>query len=82
MVGSIAKGDATMRRLRETAQLRTVDVASKMGIAESTVRNWEKGRSVPTLNFLQIERLMKLYGCKFEDLLLAWKNTLEQADGE
>ena len=39
-----------MKTLRERAQLRTVDIAYHIGIAESTVRNWEKGRTIPISN--------------------------------
>ena len=55
-----------MRQLREKSGLRTVDVASVLGLADSTVRNWENGRSVP--RFEVIKPLMKLYNCNFEEL--------------
>lgn len=55
-----------MRQLRERMNLRTVDVASKLGVAESSVRNWERGRSVPRLE--QVKQLMTLYKCSFEEL--------------
>ena len=57
-----------MRQLRERAGLRTVDVAYHLGVAESTVRNWESGRTVPKLTFVQTKQLMQLYKCSFEDL--------------
>ena len=54
-----------MRGLREKAGLRTVDVAYHLGVAESTVRNWESGRTAPKLTFAQTRQLMQLYQCSF-----------------
>lgn len=62
-----------MKQLRERANLRTVDVASKLGVAESSVRNWERGRSVPRLE--QVKQLMTLYDCSFDELYDAITST-------
>lgn len=45
--------DLDMQQLREQKNLRTIDVAYKLDIAESTVRNWEKGRTIPKLRLDQ-----------------------------
>jgi putative transcriptional regulator len=66
---------ATLKELRERQKLRTVDVASKVGIAESTVRNWEKSRSIPNLNVYQLATLLGVYDCTFEELLQAVSET-------
>ena len=66
-----------MKQLRERAGLRTVDVASSLGIGESTVRNWDLGRSLP--RFEVISDLLRLYKCSFEELDQAAKETLAQA---
>lgn len=60
-----------MKHLRERNKLRTVDVASKVGIAESTVRNWEYGKTIPKLRVDQLEELLRLYRCSFEELMEA-----------
>lgn len=60
-----------MKELRERQELRTVDVASIIGIGESTVRNWEKGRTVPKLRIDQFNQLLKLYKCTFDELTQA-----------
>lgn len=73
-----------MRQLRERAKLRTVDVAYHLGVAESTVRNWESGRTAPKLTFAQIKQLMQLYNCSFEDLEESVKESMivEEEDTE
>ncbi len=57
-----------MKQLRERLNLRTVDVASKVGVGESSVRNWEKGRTIPKLRVDQTAALCRLYGCSIEEL--------------
>ena len=60
-----------IRELRKKQGLRTVDVASIVGVAESTVRNWEYGKTIPKLRLDQIKKLLDLYKCDFNDLYLA-----------
>ncbi len=67
-----------MKQLRERLGLRTVDVASNLGIGESTVRNWEHGRSLP--RFEIIASLLRLYKCSFDELDRAVKETQAQED--
>jgi DNA-binding transcriptional regulator YiaG len=57
-----------MQTLRKSAGLTAQHVAQKMGVAESTVRNWDKGRSVPTLTPVQYLILLDLYQCSPQDL--------------
>ncbi len=57
-----------IRELRKNRGLRTVDVASVVGVAESTVRNWEYGKTIPKLRIDQIKKLIDLYKCDFNDL--------------
>ena len=67
-----------MKQLRERVGLRTVDVASRLGVGESTVRNWEHGRSVP--RFEVLSGLMRLYKCNFEELEKAVQESRSQSD--
>ena len=69
-----------MKQLRERLNLRTVDVASRLGIGESTVRNWEHGRAVP--RFEHIRPLMDLYGVSFDDVELAVKLSKSDPDDQ
>jgi len=68
-----------MKHLRERKNLRTVDVASKVGIAESTVRNWEYGKTIPKLRADQFEALLRLYGIGFDELMAAVKGSQSYA---
>ena len=66
-----------MKQLRERLNLRTVDVASRIGVAESTVRNWEYGKTIPKLRIDQFRELTKLYQCSFDDL---WQAVRESSN--
>ena len=70
-----------IKELRERAELRTVDVASKIGIAESSVRNWEKGRTIPRLRVDQTAALCRLYKCSIEELEQAVKESISNGGG-
>lgn len=68
-----------MRNLRENQGLRTVDVASKVSVAESTVRNWEKGKTMPKLRADQFAALTSLYKCSFDELYSAIQESISNA---
>ncbi len=68
-----------LKELRQKAGLRAEDVAISLGVAYSTVRNWEQGRTIPTLGILQTEKLVHLYQCSFEDLVQAVKEVQGRA---
>jgi transcriptional regulator with XRE-family HTH domain len=74
-----------MKQLREKAGLRSVDVASKLGIAESTVRNWDIGRHSPQLPIEEIPKFLKVYDCTLQEAIEAAKNSrkkFEALDGD
>lgn len=58
----------TMKILRQNAGLSQGDLARALDIAESTVRNWDQGRSIPTLSALDYPNLLKLLNCSPEEL--------------
>ena len=57
-----------MKELRQRTGLRAEDVAVRLNIAVSTVRNWEQGRTIPKLRVDQFALLCKLYQCSIEEL--------------
>jgi putative transcriptional regulator len=67
-------------QLRLKVKLRTVDVASRVGIAESSVRNWEKGRTIPKLTIDKVAVLCELYQCSISELAQAAQKSILQAD--
>ena len=71
-----------MKQLRLKVKLRTVDVASRVGIAESSVRNWEKGRTIPKLTIDKVAVLCELYQCSIVELAQAAQKLIVQADAD
>ncbi|WP_414756569.1 helix-turn-helix domain-containing protein [Anabaena sp. CCY 9910] len=69
-----------MKELRERAGLRTVDVASRLGIAESTVRNWDIGRHTPRLPIEDIPKFLEVYQCTLEEVVEAAKESKKKFD--
>ena len=69
-----------MKQLRERAKLRTVDVAYHLNVAESTIRNWEHGRTIPKLRLDQFSELLQLYSCSFADLEQAMKASMAKVN--
>ena len=64
-----------MKHLREKAGLRSLDVASKLGIAESTVRNWDIGRHSARLPIEESPEFLKVYQCTLEEAIEAAKSS-------
>lgn len=57
---------------RKKAGLTQQQVADELGISDSAVNQWEKGKSFPRTEFLP--KLAKLYGCTVDELLNADKD--------
>ena len=53
-----------IRKLRLERGLKQVELAKVLGVSEDLVRNWEKGRTVPTREYL-----MRIEGYFGEELL-------------
>jgi putative transcriptional regulator len=64
-----------MRELRERAKLSPEEAAFRLEVAHSTIRNWESGKTEPSLGVTKVAELMKLYGCSFDELLQAVTET-------
>ncbi len=57
-----------MKELREKANLSAEEAAYRLGVAHSTIRNWESGKTEPSLGVTKLSQLLKLYKCSFEEL--------------
>lgn len=64
-----------LRQLRERLNLSVEDVASRLGKSHSTIRNWESGKTEPTLGVSEMASLCDLYQCNFEELREAVQGT-------
>lgn len=60
-----------MKELRQRSGKRAEEIAVEMGVAVSTVRNWDQLRNVPRMTASGFKKLMAVYGCTFEELLEA-----------
>jgi len=65
----------TLRKLRESTTLSQPDVAERLGVTPQTVRNWEAGRSEPSLKISQVYELCQMYQCSLLDLVEAVAQT-------
>lgn len=52
---------------RKKAGFTQMRVAKELGITDSAVNQWEKGKTFPKTKLLQ--KLARLYGCTVDDLL-------------
>lgn len=59
----------TLRAARVNAGMSQQDAADKIGVAVSTLRNWESGKTFP--NQPKIERICEVYGIAFDVLFFA-----------
>lgn len=62
---------ATLKQLRESAFLTQMEVAQRLGVAYTTVNNWEHGRSRPLMRY--IPQLAALYGVTPQEIQRAIK---------
>lgn len=60
-----------MKELRLRVGKRAEEIAVELGVAISTIRNWEQMRNVPRMTPMGFKKLMKVYNCTFEELLQA-----------
>jgi len=70
-----------MKALRERAGLKLIEVATELKCAESSIRNWEKGRTTPKLEIWQVFRLRDLYHCSEEELAQAVNESITKGTG-
>lgn len=56
----------TLKAARVNANLSRAEAAAKIGVAVSTLKNWENGKTFP--NQPKIQRLCEVYGISFDVL--------------
>lgn len=59
----------TLKAARVNAGLSQIEAAKRIGVAASTLRNWEAGKTFP--NQPKIERMCEVYGISFDVLFFA-----------
>jgi putative transcriptional regulator len=62
-----------MKDLRLRIGKRAEEVAVELGVAISTVRNWDQLVTVPRMTPVGLKRLMDVYQCTFDELVQAEK---------
>lgn len=59
----------SLKAARVNANMSQQEAAAKIGVAVSTLRNWECGKTFP--NQPRIERICEVYGISFDVLFFA-----------
>lgn len=60
-----------MKDLRLRSGKRAEEIAVELGVAVSTVRNWDQLVTVPRMTPVGLAKLMEAYNCSFEELVQA-----------
>lgn len=56
----------SLKAARVNANLSQIEAAAKIGVAVSTLKNWEAGKTFPTQP--RIEKMCEVYGISFDVL--------------
>ncbi|ARV62293.1 transcriptional regulator [Nostocales cyanobacterium HT-58-2] len=67
-----------MQVLRERAGLSRAEVAFRLAISETSVRNWEAGRTEPTMTPKKYLEALRLFKCTPEELAAASEKSINQ----
>ena len=67
-----------MQVLRERAGLSRAEVAFRLAISETRVRNWEAGRTEPTMTPKKYWDALRLFKCTPEELAEASEKSINQ----
>ncbi|KAF3887765.1 MULTISPECIES: helix-turn-helix domain-containing protein [Nostocales] len=67
-----------MQVLRERAGLSRAEVAFRLAISETSVRNWEAGRTEPTMTPKKYLEALRLFKCTPEELAGASEKSINQ----
>jgi putative transcriptional regulator len=69
----------TLKQMRRQAGLRAEEVAASIGVSYTTIRNWEQGRTIPTLNIFQTEKLLDIYSTSLNEFVEAVRASQKDA---
>ncbi len=67
-----------LKELREKVGLTAERVAVELNKSVSTIRFWEAGTYVPSLNHSETLQLIRLYKCSIEELSEAFEETQQK----
>ena len=78
MIGGGNIKSMDMEALRERTGLTRAEVAYRLGISETSVRNWETGRTEPTMTPQKFLEILDILKCSPEELALASDKSISQ----
>ena len=67
-----------LEALRERAGLTRAEVAVRLTISETSVRNWETGRTEPTMTPNKYLEALRLFKCTPEEMATASQKSMNQ----
>ncbi|HIK30660.1 MAG TPA: helix-turn-helix transcriptional regulator [Oscillatoriales cyanobacterium M59_W2019_021] len=65
-----------LKALRDRVGIKLIEVANILQCSESSIRNWEKGRTTPKMEVWQVFRLRDLYRCSEAELEQAVRESI------
>ncbi len=71
-------GIMDMEAIRERAGLTRAEVANRLEISETSVRNWETGRTEPTMTPQRYQELLQILQCTPKELANASEMSLDR----
>lgn len=64
----------TFKMLRQKVSLSQEQLGELLGVTRQTISEWENGKSMPTLNPLEMQKLCHLLNCSLSELVEALEN--------
>lgn len=64
----------TLPAARKNANMTQRDLANACGVSESTVSNWEKGKTEPTVS--QAKKIGELVGIHYDNIIFLHRTTV------
>lgn len=55
-------------KLRKLRGIKQKELAEALGVSETTVRNWERGRAIPQLTIPQTKTLCRILQCSLDEI--------------